>query len=107
VFRGLELPRPGLALVLAALGTPFFFYVTMQPAKTHTVEPVLFALVVALLWRTSAPSSRSAGFARARRRDRLSATVRYTNAAQAGPSSSVCSSSDAGGPRSRWRAPRS
>lgn len=51
VLRGLRLPHRGAVLLLAALGTPFFFYATFQPGKNHALDAVFFSAVLLLVYR--------------------------------------------------------
>ena len=51
VARGLSLRHVGVAVLAAALGTPFFYYATFVPAKNHALDGVLFAGVLYLTYR--------------------------------------------------------
>jgi hypothetical protein len=51
VLRGLRLRYPAAVISAAALGTPFFFYATFEPGKSHALDAVLFSAVVYLAFR--------------------------------------------------------
>jgi dolichyl-phosphate-mannose-protein mannosyltransferase len=51
IIRSLGLSLPGPAILLAALGTPLFFYSSFEPAKNHAQDAVLFTVVVYLTFR--------------------------------------------------------
>jgi hypothetical protein len=51
ILRGLDLPHPGLVILAAAFGTPFFYYAAFSPGKNHAPDAVLFAVVLYLAYR--------------------------------------------------------
>jgi hypothetical protein len=51
ILRGLRLRYPAVVILAAALGTPFFFYASFEPAKNHAIDALLFTVVVFLTFR--------------------------------------------------------
>lgn len=51
LIRSLRLALPGPAILLAALGTPLFFYSSQEAAKNHALDAILFTVVVYLTYR--------------------------------------------------------
>ncbi len=51
VLRSLRLRYSGVVILAAALGTPFFFYAAFYPGKNHTLDTVLFTVVIYLTFR--------------------------------------------------------